>query len=86
MAAENARRTRPGRRRRGGFNEAAAHGRGKRPIRPAGSATQRACFNEAAAHGRGKRRPRPGPTSRRGGFNEAAAHGRGKLAALGGVR
>ena len=35
------------------FNEAAANGRGKRPI-PRGSRSTRTRFNEAAANGRGK--------------------------------
>ena len=37
------------------FNEAAAHGRGKRPRRGAAGGVG-ARFNEAAAHGRGKPR------------------------------
>ena len=37
------------------FNEAAAHGRGKRCAPRASPPPCRAGFNEAAAHGRGKR-------------------------------
>ena len=78
MAAENA----PGGSVRtpapGGFNEAAAHGRGKRPA-PRPQCLTRRGFNEAAAHGRGKRRRRRGSARPPAGFNEAAAHGRGKL-------
>ena len=59
------------------FNEAAAHGRGKRRLlRPRRPPARR--FNEAAAHGRGKRLWRWAPNPAHGCFNEAAAHGRGK--------
>ena len=53
MAAENAPRSRTRRRWPGGFNEAAANGRGKRHFRrpPAAGGAR---FNEAAANGRGK--------------------------------
>ena len=77
MAAENVLTTPLGSRIMRRFNEAAAHGRGKREgvERPQ---DRRARFNEAAAHGRGKHAARS--TARAGphSFNEAAAHGRGK--------
>ena len=77
MAAENPASAR--RRGRGGarFNEAAAHGRGKR-WPPGRGRRWPPGFNEAAAHGRGKRRGVRGAGLGSGRFNEAAAHGRGK--------
>ena len=56
MAAENCVRLLTGRDIRTSFNEAAAHGRGKRPRITALYPTARG-FNEAAAHGRGKHWP-----------------------------
>ena len=55
MAAENTRVERWPTGRGTGFNEAAAHGRGK-PRAGSGKRTGACRFNEAAAHGRGKRK------------------------------
>ena len=60
MAAENTVDTDTGIITQPGFNEAAAHGRGKPMVGPTdGPTTGR--FNEAAAHGRGKPEPEPNP-------------------------
>ena len=65
MAAENRNASDVSAIQSGGFNEAAAHGRGKRSsFVPQGN--PECCFNEAAAHGRGKpRRATAAPAARR---------------------
>ena len=79
MAAENLTRRAMQRSEPCGFNEAAAHGRGKRPHGPRVDCDAHR-FNEAAAHGRGKRTlPTSTALTTAISFNEAAAHGRGKL-------
>ena len=60
------------------FNEAAANGRGNRPLPDVqGTGAPERGFNEAAANGRGNPSPPPASSCFAEGFNEAAANGRG---------